>query len=387
MGLMTVGWILEGDRDRFLFARDLTPAPTVASPFFQCPFCMTRFQQREQLNSHVQLSHVVKRPFLLIGGAEPGTEDVLRLGLDLVSVETFNCTDLSAGFDGEPVRSVSVSTLTRRLAKTRRAKVHLRLLNTGDGQTLPVVQEYHLRLVAPDETSLTKADELFLANLGTDGVDLDRIGSFYEATRGGAAAEYAEALADYVRAVLLKDGDPRTGVSTRLHHYHDIQNRALNVLQVFERPLAKLLCALIRFGLNDFSRWSEATGFNQLDHAYSLLGPIAEESKGSSEGVTFSIARSNAQVFVCPVDVGTDAVTRLAKQAAELARWGAAAEEQFSALAEQGSLDSFDRAKIRALWAAAALRLGARTSAERALRLLDGDPTFGPWAGSQLVVG
>jgi hypothetical protein len=85
------------------------------------------------------------------------------------------------------------------------------------------------------------------------------------------------------------------------------------------------------------------------------------------------------------VDNGSDMVTQLATHATKLLRWGSAAEEQFRALAERASLDSFDRAKIRALWAAAALRLGATNSAQRALRLLDGDPTFGPWASGKLV--
>ena len=214
---------------------------------------------------------------------------------------------------------------------------------------------------------------------------LQKVGEFYETTRDGAAAEYAEALADYVRAVLLKDGDPRTGVSARLHHYHAIQARALGTLQTFERPLATLLCALIRFGLNDFSRWGEATGFTELDHAYSVLGPLAQANQVSATGLRSVSGRDSTRVFVCPVDLGSDTVTQLAKQAAKLPRWGSAADEQFSALADRASIDSFDRAKIRALWAFTALRLAADESSERALRLLDGDPTFGDWASSKLA--
>lgn len=380
---MTVGWILEGDRERFLATRDPTPAPTL--PSFRCPFCKDSFPHTEQLNSHVQLRHVVSRPFILISGSEPGAEDVIRPGSIAPSVETFNCTELAAGFDGGPIRLVPLETLARWLAEIRRATLQLRLANRGDGLTQPVVQEYRLRVLAPDEASLAKVDQLFLEELGAEGVGLEKVGLFYEATRDGAAAEYAEALADYVRAVLLKDGDPRSGVSTRLHHYPEIQNRALNVLQWFDRPLAKLLCALMRFGLNDFSRWGEATGFVHLDHAYAVLGPLAQEAESRFEGAISKLEGQSAEVFVCPVDVGTDMVTRLAGQTTELPRWGSAAEEQFSALAERANIDSYDRAKIRVLWAAAALRLRAAMSAQRALRLLDGDPTFGAWASAKLV--
>jgi len=386
-GLMTVGWILEGDRDRFLSARDPTPAPAPVVPSFQCPFCKDTFSERKHLNAHAQVFHVVKRPFLLIAGVEPGAEDVIRQGVSSLSLETFNCTEVAAGFNGEPVQPIRPALLARRLRSLRKATVRLWLLNSKEDLIQPVAQEYRLRFLAPDEVSLSKVDELFLAELGVEEVDLDKVALFYEATRDGVAAEYAEALADYVRAVLLKDGDPRTGVSARLHHYHEIQSRALHALQLFERPLAKLLCALIRFGLNDFSQWRKATGFADLDHACFLLGPLAQDDQLRAEDPRSARGRRNNTVFVCPVDVGTDTVTRLAKQTSELSRWGAAAEEQFSALSERASLDSLDSAKIRALWGAVALRLGATTSAERALRLLDGDPTFGNWAARKLAKG
>lgn len=380
---MTLGWIFEGDRDRFLSALDPTTPPGPALPSFQCPFCKECFPDREQLSSHVELVHVVNRPFVLIAGAEPGAEGVIRPRVATPSVETFNCTELAAGFDGESIRPIRAAALARRLARVRRGTLRLRLTNLGDGLVQSVVQEYRLKVLAPDETDLADADGLFLKRLGAGGVNLENVGLFYETTRDSIATEYAEALADYVRGVLLKDGDMQTGVSTHLHHYHDVHNRALNVLRAFDRPLAKLLCALMRFGLNDFSRWSEVTGFARLDHAYSLLGALAEYN-GKPANEMAQPASVSTQVFVCPVDIDTDTVTRLARQATELPRWGSAAEEQFSALAERPSLDSFDRAKIRALWAVAALRLNADMSARRALMLLDGDPTFGAWASRNL---
>jgi hypothetical protein len=383
---LTVGWIFEGDRDRFLAAHDFVPPRGPTLPSFQCPFCKHSFREPQLLNSHIQALHSVERPFLLIAGKEPATEDVIRTSVPLRSLEVFNCTELAAGFDGDPIQPIKLALLAKRLAKLHRATIRVRLLNVSSGPIQPVEQEYHLKVIVPDDRSLARADELFLGRFGVDNVDLRTVDSFYEVTRNGAAAEYAEALADYVRAVLLKDGDPRTGVSNQLHHYHDIERRALSTLQSFERPLAKLLSALMRFGLNDFSRWEEATGFAGLDQAYSILGPLTPEGRiGEEDGITSVVQKTRARVFICPVDGGTDTVTRLAEQATELPRWGLRAEERFCVLADQASVDSLDRAKIRALWAAAALRLGATTSAERALRLLDGDPTFGDWASRNLA--
>jgi hypothetical protein len=382
---MTVGWIFEGDRDRFLAATEPPFQVTSHAPAYQCPFCKDTFRTSKLLSAHLESTHIVKRPFLLMAGTEPNSEDVIRATSIVPSLEIFNCTELFAGVDGEALRRIKRSELVQMLSKLTRATVRLRLLNAGDGLTAPVTNDYQLRVVIPDEASLASIDEQFVRELGSEGVNLERVGSFYHTTRAGASAEYAEALADYVRAVLIKDGDPKTGVSTRLHHNHDIYSRALSTLQSFERPLAKLFCALIRFGLNDFTRWQETTGFEILDQAYSLLGPLAEFDRAPIEVRKHRSGRASARVFVCPIDVGTDSVTRFAKQAAELTRWGAAAEQQFSALAEQASISPLDRAKVRALWAATALRLGASTSAQKVLSLLDGDPTFGRWTASKLA--
>lgn len=380
---MTVGWIFEGNRDRFLAARYATPQRERAADLFQCPFCENNFSTRTELSAHAKTFHVIKRPFLLIAGEEPSTEETIRRCLTLRSLEVFNSTGLSVGFDGEPPQPARLATLARQLTGLRRANIRLQLFNVEHGTIQPAVQEYHLRIMAPDEKSLAKVDRLFLSTLDVEDVGLGKVGAFYEVTRDEPAAEYAEALADYVRAVLIKDRDPRTGVSGRLSHYHEIQNRALNILQSFDRPLANVLSAIIRFGLNDFSRWREHSGFESLDHTYSILGPLAQDHRGTCGIEPNLTARTRSRVFICPVDGDTDAVTRLAKEATDLRDWNARADDRFSAFADQASLDSFDRAKVYALWAVSALRL--RASAERPLRSLDGNPTFGNWANRKLA--
>jgi hypothetical protein len=383
---MTVGWIFEGDRDRFLAWRDSVPDLKPALPSFQCPFCKTSFDERNKLNAHIQSAHKIRRPFLLIGGVEPGGDETVRVRLGSQSIELFDCTELSAAFDGELLRPITPTSFLQTLRKAKRSTVQIQLVNAGDGSTEPVIYRYRLRIFAPDAAALAEMDELFLAKLGVKEVNLEKVGAFYEATRDGPAAEYAEALADYVRAVLIKDGDTHTGVSTKLNHYRDVQNRSLYTLQVFANPLAKLLCGLIRFGLNDFTRWQDPVGFPRLDRAYSILGPLAhqDQMQYANKKIRAATGKDN-QVFICPVDVGTDTVVLLAKQADELSRWGSAAEKQFGALADQASMDPLDRAKIRALWAATALRLEAYKSAQVALRTLDGDPTFGGWAAEHLA--
>ncbi len=382
---MTVGWIFEGDRERFLSARERAPDQTPALPSFRCPFCKDSFPDRTQLSVHIHALHTVERPFILFGGLEPGAEDVVRTVIDSASLEVFNCTELAVGFNGAPPQSVQRDELARQLSRLRRAAVRIRLVNAGDGLVQPVTQEYRLRLIAPDSTSLARADELFISTFGAGEVNLEKVASFYQITRDGWASEYAEALADYVRAALIKDGDKNTGVSSRLHHYREIQNRALSILQVFDRPVARLLSSLIRFGLNDFSHWQDTGGFAKLDEANAILGPLAVGDRTQPREAMTERTTTRDPLFVCPVDIGTDTVTRLAEQMTKLSRWGLAAEEQIIAISDAASVDNLDRAKIRALWAVTALRLDANESAGRALSLLDGDATFGAWAGNKLA--
>ncbi len=382
---MTVGWIFEGDRDRFLAATDLPlPTPT-PPPAYQCPFCKLRLTARRLLSSHLEKSHVVKRPFLTISGEEPGREDIIRDRSRLRSLEQFNSTALMVGIDGEEPRSMETDRLLEIFATLTRATVQIRLLNVGDNLTAPIFQDYNLKIIIPDSSELSEIDERFVRELGSERLNIEQVSGFYAATRSGASAEYAEALADYVRGVLIKDGDPNTGVSTRVHHTYDIFNRVLSTLVSFDRPLSKLICALVRFGLNDFSQWSDETGFEMLDHANNLLGPLAGVEEKPLKKLRPRTRSLNVPVFSCPIDLATDSVTRLAKQASQLSRWGTAAEQQFSTLAEQTKFHPLDQAKIRALWAHTALRLNASASAQKALGALDGDPAFGSWTSNRLA--
>jgi hypothetical protein len=140
-----------------------------------------------------------------------------------VSIETVNCTELSAEVNGEPAQQVRPEILATRLATLTRATLRLRLINVAASVGQPVIQEYRIMVLSPDEDSLEEVDSLFLTSLAVEDIKLQDVGQFYESTRDGSAAEYAEALADYVRGVLLKDDDPRTGISAQFHHYHEVQ--------------------------------------------------------------------------------------------------------------------------------------------------------------------
>src|SRR5206468_2743873 len=105
--------------------------------------------------------------------------------------------------------------------------------------------------------------------------------TFVQRAQGPGAGEYVEGLADYVRGVLLKDRDRRTGVSAGRAEWSAAYKHGLDILLPRQRPLPKLLCGLMRFALNDFSAWSVDTGFPDLDRALNLLGPLADGARPS----------------------------------------------------------------------------------------------------------
>ena len=114
--LMTVGWIFEGDRDRFFAATELPFQTSPAVPAYRCPFCKETFGNSRLLSGHLEAAHVVKRPFLLMAGAEPSREDVIRAKSIVPSLEVFNCTKLLVGIDGELLRETQRSELVQTLS-------------------------------------------------------------------------------------------------------------------------------------------------------------------------------------------------------------------------------------------------------------------------------
>src|SRR3981081_4249610 len=111
---------------------------------------------------------LISRSLLLISGLGPGTEETIRKCINPRSLEVFNCTGLLVGFDGEALRPARLAALARQLTGRRRAEFRLKLSKGGGGPIQPVIQEYHLKIVAPDEDSLARVDKLFFSTLDVD---------------------------------------------------------------------------------------------------------------------------------------------------------------------------------------------------------------------------
>ena len=378
----TVGWILEKDNDAFYAATSFVPAPGgELAPNFRCPFCSASFKQPAPLRTHLEERHLGHRPFMTINGIEPKSAETVRKRIEEQAVEFFYTTSLSLSSDGLHFERFSSNNLKRDLGRADRGRLWLRLENKFDAKAQPILTDYDLSFkVYDDSYALGEVDRLFVALLGKGGVHLDDVDEFIRQSARHGVDEYSGALAEYVIGVLVKDADASTGIRAANRDYRARLHGSLRILQEFERPLARLICALIRFSSNDFdASHLSVTGYEHLDFANAQIAKLAKGGSSWSPK-TDKGSEVGGKISVCPVDNGSDMVMRLADQLASLSRWGPALQQQLEAESDVLDLDPLDREKFWVVWAQAAARLGKKEFALHPLRMLAGSYCFGHWA-------
>lgn len=157
------------------------------------------------------------------------------------------------------------------LARLRDALVDLQLVHRFDEEAQPIATAYRVRFQVPNNCALDAVDRAFQRHLAVDAPDFGAI-DFFLGDRActGVARPYAEALASYVRGVLVKDRPMAAAVTLPFARYRDLYVVALDGLEPYRRPLADLVCAAVRFALNNFGS-PATTGFAPLDGAYRSL--------------------------------------------------------------------------------------------------------------------
>lgn len=381
----TAGWILEGARDRFLEGTTSIPNPGPPPvPRFACPFCKASFAKNAELRRHTTEQHIGSRPFIMLGGAEPASTDVVRTALRSKNVALFNTTAVYISYDGSYFEECGSADLGWMLATRPNSRIWLRLENQFLARAAPVRTEYDLAFKVYSQKSLIQIDRLFVAHLGRADPSVAEVDQFLQKSRAVDATEYADALGDYVLGVLVKDGDPRAGVRQGERDYRRRYNSALRTLQSFDRPLAQLVCGLIRFSSNDFGTTRESE-FKPLDSVNAWLAKLAGKPAATSLLDTIGNSRkTGARVEVCPIDNGSDAVFSEASYLASRSRWSADIDARMSGAAGLAKFDPLDRVKLLALWADTAIRLGQPRDALGAMRKLVGNDCFGEWAERSL---
>lgn len=375
----TYGWIREDDWEEFLAGTERLPDPGAPlAPSFQCPFCSHQFGDTNRLRLHVDADHKVARPILLIDGAEPGSEGIVRRAYTTRSFEVVNCTAAELVIGGAKKIRTTPWQVGPHLAALRQERVTITLVNAAQKAMAPVVATYDLRFRIAERHVLVGVEKAFLEKIEAQAFSLDSIHDFLADGRcAGAAADYAEGIAAYATGVLLKERPAGQSITLPLSQYRDRFRASLQALSQHRRPLADLLCSLMRFALNELSGPSMPTGYWDLDVAAAMLrGPDRFPEALLKAGPSLSGRRRP----VCAVDHGLGRVLELSVRMARAARWSPALLEECQQVVDAQTLDLMDRQKALAVWAITALRLNVAKDALVPLSQLSAIYPFSSWA-------
>jgi hypothetical protein len=347
-----------------------------------CPFCDELLPSFKALLDHLAKKHRGERPVLLIGAREPSARQTFTAPLAPSSVDLRNCTSLRVSIDGDPEVLSARKKLGALLARQRDSIVQLELENRFEPNARPITQTYALTFSIADTAELKAIDRAFAARLGREAItmaDVDEFLNTHHWSRPGRA--YADALTDYVRGVLIKDRPTHAYVGIPYSQYRSLYQRAQDSLSNSPRALPRLICASIRFALNDFSQTPVVTGFGPLDRTIAILHSIVRHDLPSARAEW--PADGGSKGFPCPVDDGIWRVIFLAQRLASSRQWSPGLEQECRQASYADTLDVPDRSKVLALWAATALRLGRDQEAQEPLAELSATPPFADWASKQ----
>lgn len=380
---MGVASYREDDLTRYLEATETPPVWGPLTPVYPCPFCSETFEDRQLLSNHLSSRHRGHRPILLVGGWEPDRITTIRQQLWEPQIAVENCSDVHIRVDGTRRDGLLQQDIPRLLAQETDAVIELELVNHFDDVAAPIRWSYRLAFCIPNKSSLDAVDRASVEYLTIDKLGMAQVSAFLTDTRcEGVVCDYADALGSYARGLLVKNQAIGTGVTLPPSEAADLYGSALQRLKDFQRPLTSVICGLVRFGTNDFSFAYQPTGFRRLDQCNAFLSPLAGFDAPPVE--TLAEETRGAVVDLCPFDQAIDRVLDLAERLDRQSQWGPTLQEDCGQASEARTLAALDRAKVRALWATTALRLGADKMAVEPLRQLRATHPFGVWATERI---
>lgn len=377
--MATFGWVREDGMDAFFEGTDRVPDPGPApEPTYSCPFCKAVVGDRRALQDHVSDHHRVERPLILLWGTEPSQHRVIRVPLRKSEIIVANVTSAQVAVDGMPFQTVALNKLAQQVSDLRQAEVFLRLSNSSQVNAAPVTTSYTLSIRIAETRDLKEVERAYDEVIMSAPISRASIRRFLADPRStGAGSEYAAGLADYSLGVLLKERPETEALTTPFARYRELYSSAVQRLTDFDRPLARLVGDVIRFALNDFSRTTTETGFQELDIANGLL-------KDPSQDLRLPVDEDGVRRSVCPIDHATSRVLNLAGHMSKQTRWSPILDGECREIANSELLDASDRQKALAIWAVAAWRLSAKQSAIEPLRQISATYPFSTWAESYL---
>ena len=330
---------------------------------YRCLHCPLQFNKEDELRKHRFETHPYTRPSLFLRGIELGASPVY-VTREIKPGEIFLAACDRAQLNNE---DISVGDLPTRLSRIRSDRVRIDLSNAGAS----AIYDIHFQI--SDVRDLDRVDESF-QRLATRGVlSISSLDDFIAQCRPFAtAAPYLDGIAHYLYGVLAKERAPDSTVP--YDKYPDRFNAAAAALADYERPLAKLIQALVAFNFNHFQEAATLAPAGRLKTA--ALG-FADSVEGT--GWKFVAARAIEESR--PEDLLSDSETHQVLTWTEaLAKTLVREIERIEFLAK-GEASSLSKIKLKILLIAAYEADGESTWARKTAHELLNYPATAPMAG------
>ncbi len=337
---------------------DYRPTKTV----YRCQHCDAQFGAMEDLRGHRFEAHPYSRPVFFVRGIELGTS-TFRVTRDAPAGDFVIERSTTASINGKSVR---VADVPKMLAKVKNDKVKVELANDGAN----AVFEVAFRIAAVEDLEGVEAAFLKLAKKGL--LTIASVEGFIEDCRPFTTADgYYDGICHYLYGVLAKERSPDSALP--YEEYRTRFNRAADELLDYDRPIARIIRALVAFHFNHFADVVATAPAGRLRVASTRFAALLEGKRWGAASPPAS--RRNAME-----DLLTDHETlRILRWATSpLAALGAEAAD-ISALAKR-DIPEFDRMKLRMLLAESSAASGDNDTARRVARALIGSPKTATWA-------
>lgn len=333
-----------------------------------CPQCGMSFNSADKLRAHRFESHPLRRPAIFIKGREIG-EHPVRITALLRPEEIF-VTNCSKIFINNLL--ISPALFPKALARKKTGDYHLRLANDA------VHSEHKLEFRIASSTDLSGIEDEFVKMAQGHHLDLRSVEDFIAATaRYRSAVGYCDGICAYLYGVMARERHPD---SSLLHEEYEKKfSQSSHGLDVYDRPLARIIVSLIGFHFNHFGETACRAAGARVGRAAKMFEswvscidpgePIVQASETELGRIEKYVTDWDTERIVA---WSTQPFDGLAEHTEDL--------EEFLA----GNTSDYDGAKVHMLLAEIYFRIGNSEKSLSHAKALRNMPTMELWAESMI---
>lgn len=328
---------------------------------FPCGHCNLSFDSYDGWFEHRFHAHPVAKPTLVLGEAEMVTPRFVMmrklLASEIRAVNTEVCR-----VNG---KEISLDGLAKLLATSTNAFWEITLEGPGS----VVRSRYEISVELPDEEDLVTVEKAFMRLASEGNLSLNGVNNLIrEAARATTAKRYLDGVSGYIFGVLGKD--QRGNTTLTQEQGRTKLNEAHQTLALIDRPLARVIRAVIEFQANTFLR---ARGVRLAPRLLHAIHWFDSARLGKINVMPDSPLRDDVTMSRVPLDSATDELLGwLSLPTAQLVPHLRVIEKRCN----QPDWLPDDRVKARVLLAALQFSQGNDAAAVQVTRTFRHDPVF-----------